>query len=155
MTRLQPGAGVIISWEPDCSPQVMTVIPSSRTRTNKDRDNGQPGPTRALEHVYDWNCLTLHTFVLWFLMYLKLTPMSVPWRWLKMGWVLTLPSPAVSQPCNQSPFSALHHVSLFGVQAWVAGVNCESPGVWSWGPNLQFQLHRWIKNSSFWLGPVA
>jgi hypothetical protein len=25
-----PGAEVIISWEPDCSPQVMTAIPTSQ-----------------------------------------------------------------------------------------------------------------------------
>jgi hypothetical protein len=29
MMRLYPGAGVIMSWEPDCSPHVMTVIASS------------------------------------------------------------------------------------------------------------------------------
>jgi hypothetical protein len=29
MMRLYPGIGVNISWEPDCSPQVMTVITSS------------------------------------------------------------------------------------------------------------------------------
>jgi hypothetical protein len=29
MTRLDPGAGATISWEPDSSPQVMIVITSS------------------------------------------------------------------------------------------------------------------------------
>jgi hypothetical protein len=29
MMRLYPGAGIIISWEPDDSPQVMTAITSS------------------------------------------------------------------------------------------------------------------------------
>jgi hypothetical protein len=29
MMRLQPGAGVIISWEPDCYVQVMTVMTTS------------------------------------------------------------------------------------------------------------------------------
>jgi hypothetical protein len=27
--RLHPGAGVIISWKPDCSPQVMTAVITS------------------------------------------------------------------------------------------------------------------------------
>jgi hypothetical protein len=29
MMRLHPGEGVIISWEPGCSPQVMTAITTS------------------------------------------------------------------------------------------------------------------------------
>jgi hypothetical protein len=45
MTRLYPGTGVIMSWEPDCSPQLMTEITSPETLKNKDRDNGQPDPT--------------------------------------------------------------------------------------------------------------
>jgi hypothetical protein len=46
------------------------LLPSSVTaRTaslepskNKDWDNGQAGPTQPLEHTWDWDCLTMHTF---------------------------------------------------------------------------------------------
>jgi hypothetical protein len=44
--RMNAGAGAIISWEPDCSPQVMTVITISlEAFINKDRDNCQLGLT--------------------------------------------------------------------------------------------------------------
>jgi hypothetical protein len=33
MMRLHPGAEAIISWEPDCSPQVMTANPSQSSGT--------------------------------------------------------------------------------------------------------------------------
>jgi hypothetical protein len=57
MIRLHPGAGVIISWESDCSHQGMTVITSPEPlREPLDCDNGQP------EHTCDWDCLTVHTF---------------------------------------------------------------------------------------------
>jgi hypothetical protein len=46
MMRLHPGAEIIISWELDCSPQVMTVATtSSEPSKSKDFDNDQPGPT--------------------------------------------------------------------------------------------------------------
>jgi hypothetical protein len=59
MMRLHPGAGAIISWEPDSSPQVMTEITSSLKPVweTLDSDNGQP------ERTYDWNFLTIHTLV--------------------------------------------------------------------------------------------
>jgi hypothetical protein len=45
MMRLHPGAGIIMSWEPDCSPQVMTVIITSpEPSKNKDWDNDQQQP---------------------------------------------------------------------------------------------------------------
>jgi hypothetical protein len=84
--RLHPGAGVVISWEPDCSPWVMTVITSSLEPFLKPRDwdNGQP------EHI----CLTMHPFVPCpqFFIYLNLQLMSIPRRWLRMSWVFTIAS---------------------------------------------------------------
>jgi hypothetical protein len=41
--RIHPGAGVIISWEPDCSPQVMTAVtPSLVPSENQNWDNNHP-----------------------------------------------------------------------------------------------------------------
>jgi hypothetical protein len=46
MTRLQPGAGAIISWGPDCSPRVMTAITASlEPLTEPKLNNEQPGHT--------------------------------------------------------------------------------------------------------------
>jgi hypothetical protein len=45
MMRLYPGAGVIISWKPDCSPQVMTVIITS--------------PEPLAEPLVEWSLRTL------------------------------------------------------------------------------------------------
>jgi hypothetical protein len=53
-----PGAGAIISWEPDGSPQVMTVMTSLEPLWEPlDWDNGQAW------HTCDWDCLSVHTFV--------------------------------------------------------------------------------------------
>jgi hypothetical protein len=54
MMSLHPG-GVIISWEPDCSSQVMAMITSSPESFLQplDLDNGQ------LEHTYYWDCLCI------------------------------------------------------------------------------------------------
>jgi hypothetical protein len=105
-----------MSWEQDCSPQVMTVIKSSlEPLKSKLWDNDQPGPTWPLEYTCDWDCFTAHKFfpLPSFLVYLKLMLMSVPQRWLKMGWVLTLLLPTVCpRQCNKPPFSALPHTSL-------------------------------------------
>jgi hypothetical protein len=51
MMRLHPGGGAVISWEPDDSPQVMTVMTSSLEPLweSLDRDNGQS------EHTCDWD----------------------------------------------------------------------------------------------------
>jgi hypothetical protein len=55
MMRLHPGAVAIISWEPDCSPAVMTAsnIFSRPLWEPLDWDNGQP------EHTCDWDCLCI------------------------------------------------------------------------------------------------
>jgi hypothetical protein len=44
MMRLYPGVEVIISWQPDCSLQVMTAITSSPEPLSEtlDLDNSQP-----------------------------------------------------------------------------------------------------------------
>jgi hypothetical protein len=59
IVRLHPGAGAVISWEPDGSPQWMIVMPSSLESLwdPLDRDSNQ------LDHTCDWDCLTMHTFV--------------------------------------------------------------------------------------------
>jgi hypothetical protein len=36
MMRLHPGAEVIMTWEPDCSPQVMTAIKTSPEPTEPE-----------------------------------------------------------------------------------------------------------------------
>jgi hypothetical protein len=54
---LHPRAGVIILWEPDCSPQVMTVITSSLW--NPSRNTW----TEIIENSYNWGYLTMHSFV--------------------------------------------------------------------------------------------
>jgi hypothetical protein len=114
--RVHPGAGTIMSWEPDCSPQVMTAITTSlEPSKNKGWDNGQPSPTWPLEHICDWYCLAMHTFCLLpLILYLKLKLISGPQRWLKIGWVPVLPLFMVCPELYNKSFSALHHSSLFG-----------------------------------------
>jgi hypothetical protein len=52
MMRLHPGAGIIISWKPDCFPQVMTVIILLQNPLqNKKLENDQPGHIFALDNV--------------------------------------------------------------------------------------------------------
>jgi hypothetical protein len=49
--RLHPRAGAIISWEPDCSPQVMTAMISSPEPLSEPLDWDQPeAPVTGLFH---------------------------------------------------------------------------------------------------------
>jgi hypothetical protein len=87
MMRLHPGAGVTVSWEPDHSPQLMIVITTFEPSKNKDWDND------PLEHSCDWDYWATHPDcpLPQFFLYLKAKITSVPGRWLKKGWMLTLP----------------------------------------------------------------
>jgi hypothetical protein len=81
----------------------------------------------------EWVCLTLHTFC---------NSLSVPQRWLKMGWVLTLPLPIWLY--NKSPFSAIHHYYLFGVQGQVARTWLWKPRNWALGSKTPISItHLW------------
>jgi hypothetical protein len=96
---------------------------------NKDWANGQPG------YAWDWDCLTVHTFVPCpqFFVYLNLQLMSVPWRWLKMSSVLALPLPtACPEQCNKPPFSAFTmHPWHVGASGWTWHVSPRGLGLGS------------------------
>jgi hypothetical protein len=110
MTRLHPGAGAIMSWGLDCSPQVMAAIitPREPWRTKSGiMVNWAPGP---VEHTCDRSCSCIpfvpcpNPLSIW--------SMSVSWRWLKTGWSVDSALPLGSWLLTS--FLCLHHASLFG-----------------------------------------
>jgi hypothetical protein len=113
MMSLHPGAEAIISWEPDDSPQVMTVMTSLEPL---DWDNGQP------DHTCDWDCLTMHAFCPLSPVLCLLKPVAYVCT-LKMaedGWVFILPLPwhALSHAINllslPSPWLFIWHLGAGG-----------------------------------------
>jgi hypothetical protein len=132
--RLHPGAGAIISWEPDRSPQVMTAVTSSLEPLwePSDWDNGQP------EHTCAWDCLCYLCPLPQALVYLNLQLTSVPPGWLKTSWVLTLPT--------ARPFLYTKPLPSLCLFIW----HLESGG-WTWHMASQ-ELGPWVQNSSFKAG---
>jgi hypothetical protein len=97
--EVHPGAGVIMSWEPDCSPQVITGITTSlEPLQNKDWDKGQAG------HTCYWDCSTMHTFAPALILCLVKACICTQRR-MKMAECL------ICLFLHHAPFSAPHHVS--------------------------------------------
>jgi hypothetical protein len=105
MTRLHHGGGIITYWEPDCSPQVMTVITTSRT----------PFRTRTeMMTKLDTLCLGLFNYA--FLscldpvlpLFKSKAHLCTPWKWAKC----LLPSSCV--PNNKSFFALQIYLSVLG-----------------------------------------
>jgi hypothetical protein len=150
MRRLHPGAEAVISWEPDGSPEVMTVMTSSPEPLweHLDWDNCQP------DYTCDWDCLTMHTFVpcpQFFCLLKAIADVCT----MKMAEVLTLSPPtSCPEPCNKKPsFSA--HLTFRGW--WSDLVVYGISGVWVLGPKIWFQFDSVSNNSPFnsvtWLEP--
>jgi hypothetical protein len=101
MMKLHPGAGIVLPWGPDCSPQVMTAITTSpelcRSRINII--------------IYHQESLTMQTSPL---PQFQPNTLSVPQGWAEMH---TLPLSLQDLcPVHTAPFSALHHsISSLGV----------------------------------------
>jgi hypothetical protein len=130
MMRLHPGTRLIISWEPDCFPQVITVITSSWEPFSEpsDWDNVQP------EHTCDWNYLTMHSFILSPSSFLYLSSCLYPkdgWRWAEC--LLCLFPRHV--PSLFSAFTVtLYLMFRVGWPDLAYGIS----GFWALGPKLQF-----------------
>jgi hypothetical protein len=56
MTRLNPGAGVIIFLEPECSPQVMTAITTSSESSQNQTEITVDETTGLVKWSYFINC---------------------------------------------------------------------------------------------------
>jgi hypothetical protein len=129
-----PGAGVIMSWQPDCSPQVMTVITTAESSENQIWDNVQPG------HTCDWDCLTMSPDLI---LCLKLK--LVPQRWAK---VLTLLLPiACPGLCKKISFLCLSPC-LFILHIGVSGhpyMQVFEPGIQNSGSDITsvHYIHVW------------
>jgi hypothetical protein len=65
--------------------------------------------------------------------------MCIPWRWLKMGWVFTLPLPTVCPKlCNKPPFSAFTRPLYLAFRGGWLGLAYGISGVWALGFNTLY-----------------
>jgi hypothetical protein len=118
----------------------MTVITSflESLWEHLDWDNGQ------LEHTYDWDCLTMHTFVpcpQFFCLLKPITHVCTPKMAEDELSDCSTSSHVCPELCNKPLF--LPPPCLFGCSEWVAArPGVWISGVWALGPKLLFQQYR-------------
>jgi hypothetical protein len=66
--------------------------------------------------------------------------MSVPQRWLRMNWVLTLPLLMCPEPCNKPPFSAFTRPLQLEFRGGRLDLAYGISGAWALDPKLRFHV---------------
>jgi hypothetical protein len=127
-----PGAEAIMSWEPDHPlqwGQQWHLLQNPSGNPGTEIMVNQSTPVTGTIWLCISSCPVSSSFV-----HLNLQLMSVPWRWLKISWVLTLSPPMVCpKPCNKPPFPAFTrpHYWRLGAGGWMWHVESWEFGLWA------------------------